>query len=96
MGELPQNVWKMIENLGSTGLLLLFGWKFLDRWAGKFLQAQQQSAAAMTSLADAVREGQTDQREVLLAVRVQSRKIEEMKNYLVQLDEHVCAIGEKS
>lgn len=54
-------------------------WKLLDRWAGPFLDAALKQAAAMGELAAAVKEGQGDARETVLAVRVLAVKIDQMK-----------------
>jgi hypothetical protein len=67
---------------GVSGLVLVLAWKFLDRWAGKFLEAQTAQAAALGSLAEAVKTGQGEQREVLLAVRVMASKLDEMKGWI--------------
>jgi hypothetical protein len=69
----------MGENLASTGLILLVIWKLLDRWAGPFLDASLKQAGAMAELAAAVKEGQGDARETLLAMRVLATKIDDMK-----------------
>ena len=72
-------LWKVIENLGSTGLILFVIWKLADRWAGRFLEASVKQAGAMAELATAVKEGQGDSRETLLAIRVLATKIDDMK-----------------
>jgi len=72
-------LWKVIENLGSTGLILFVIWKLADRWAGRFLEASVKQAGAMADLATAVKEGQGDSRETLLAIRVLATKIDDMK-----------------
>jgi hypothetical protein len=72
-------LWKVIENLGSTGLILWVIWKLADRWAGKFLEASVRQAEAMGELAAAVKDGAGDARETLLAMRVLAGKIDDMK-----------------
>jgi len=72
-------LWKVIENLGSTGLILWVIWRLADRWAGRFLDASMKQAEAMGELAAAVKEGQGDARETVLAVRVLAVKIDDMK-----------------
>ena len=72
-------VLKVIESLGSTGLILYIIWRLVDRWAGEFLKASNAQASAMGELAAAVKEGQGDARETLLAMRVLATKIDDMK-----------------
>lgn len=88
MGDMTAWV-ELAKQFGSGALLCAVGWKLADKWLGLFLAAQKEQTAAMAnqatsiaSLVDVVRSGQTDQHEVLLAVRVQSRQIEEMKDTL--------------
>jgi hypothetical protein len=81
------SVWgRIIENLGATGLMVLVLWKLVDKWAGRFLEAQikqasamGEQASAMSGLCAAVRDGQGGQQELLLAVRVMATKIDEVK-----------------
>lgn len=82
---------KLLLNFGAAGLIVWFMWRLTDKWAGLFLGAQKDQtsamthqADAMTSLAASVQAGQGDQHEILLAVRVQSRQIEDMKKILVE------------
>ena len=72
--------------------LILF-YRLLDKYGAAFLAAQQAQATAMTeqaggmaSLAAAIREGQSDQKEVLYAVRLLADRLEQQKEYLVSLD----------
>jgi len=80
---------KMIESLGISGLIILVCWKLLDRWAAKYLEVSNRQAEAMGELAPAVKEGRTDQHEILLAVRVLASKIDEQKEWLRELGEQV-------
>jgi hypothetical protein len=87
-------VWKTVQQFGSTALLCWLLWKLADKWLGEFLKASKEQtvamvtqAAAVTQLAATVQAGQTDQHEVLLAVRVQSRSIRDMKEMLEKLVE---------
>jgi hypothetical protein len=87
-------VWKAIQEFGSTALLCWLLWKLADKWLGEFLKASRDQTVAMvtqatavTQLAQTVQAGQTDQHEVLLAVRVQSRSIRDMKEMLEKLVE---------
>lgn len=70
---------KAALNLGVSGLLLCLIYRLLVGWAPKFLAAQQGQAEAMAALAAAVKEGQGEQREVLLAVRVMAGKLDEVR-----------------
>ena len=87
-------VWKAINEFGATALLCWLLWKLADKWLGEFLKASREQTVAMvtqatavTQLAATVQAGQTDQHEVLLAVRVQSRSIRDMKELLEKLVE---------
>jgi hypothetical protein len=80
---------KIVESLGITGLMLFVIWKLVDKWAGRFLEVQSQQAKAMGDLAAAVREGQGDSKELLLAVRVLATKIDEQRGWIKELDEHL-------
>ncbi len=73
---------RVVENIGSSGLLILVLWKFLDKWASRFLEVQDRQAKAMSDLATAVKETTGDQREILLAVRVLAQKVEEQKDWI--------------
>jgi hypothetical protein len=68
-----------LADLGTSGLMIFVIWRLADKWAGKFLAAQEGQAQAMSSLAQAVKDGQGEQREVLLAVRVMATKLDEVK-----------------
>lgn len=87
---------KLLADFGVMGVMV-FGLVLLcrlaDKWAAKFLDAQigqtaamTSQAAAMTSLASVVREGQSDQREVLIAVRVLADRINSHKDYLEAIE----------
>jgi len=81
---------KIVENLGVTGFVLIIVWKLTDRWAGKFLDVQMKQATAMGDLASAVRESQGDQKEILLAIRVMAKEVAEQKEWIKELDRHIC------
>jgi len=84
---------KAVESLGSTALILVIIWKLTDRWAGKFLEttakflevgvsqanAAGQQAQAMVTLANAVKDGQGETREVAVVLRVLATKVDELK-----------------
>ena len=57
---------KLTENFGAAGLIAFVVWKIVDKWAGQFLAAQNAQAQATAALGAAVREGQVDQREILI------------------------------
>ena len=83
---------QLVMNFGAAGLIAWVFYRLVDKWAEKFLQAQAgqtsamvEQAHSMAALAAAVREGQTDQRDVLIAVRALARQMEEQKNYLVEI-----------
>ena len=79
---------KMLD-LGGLGIACFLMWKLFDKWAALFLNAQTGQAKALTdqamataALATAVRDGQADQREILIAVRVLADRIDTQKEYL--------------
>ena len=72
-----------------VGVILLY--RLADKWAGLFLDAQKSQAAAMSSLATAVRDGQSDSREMLIAVRVLADRIDAHKGYLEAIERKVEA-----
>ncbi len=83
---------KLVESFGGLGVLALgvfLLWRLADKWASQFLEVQKSQAAAMSELATAVRDTLGDQHELLLAVRVQAMKLEEIKGWMKDLDEHV-------
>ncbi len=68
-----------LANFGFGGLILFFAWKLADKWAAPFLEAHKKQAEAMTTLAESVKQSATDSREILIAVRVQSQMIGDLK-----------------
>jgi hypothetical protein len=79
---------KTVLGTGTTGLLIWVVYRFADKWAGRFLEASQAQAAAMTSLAVSIKEEHTEQREVLIAVQVMASKMDDLKGTLRDLDEY--------
>lgn len=85
-----------LKDFGIAGMMLFVAWKIADKWLALFLTERQaqtkalmeqtaavaKQATAVTQLATVVSESQRDQHEVLLAVRVQSREMGEMKELL--------------
>jgi hypothetical protein len=68
-----------VANFGIAGLILFFAYRLIDKWAGPFLEAHGKLAGAMTMLAESVKQSSNDSREILLAVRVQSAMIGDLK-----------------
>jgi hypothetical protein len=68
---------RVAENIGCFAFFVLLLWKLLDKWAARFLGAQELQASAMTALASAVKDSTGEQREVLLALRVLATKQDE-------------------
>jgi hypothetical protein len=94
MDQQWQWVFKLLD-LGGMGLCCFLLWRLLDKWAGKFLEVQMgqtgamsAQATAMAQLATAVKDGQSDQREVLMAVRLLADRIDTQKGYLMQIEEN--------
>lgn len=86
---------RAVEQLGSTGLFLFVLWSLANKWLGLFLKSRQEAtvalvaqATAMAELAQTVKDGQMDQREVVIAVKVISSRLEEQRNYLKAIDEN--------
>lgn len=74
-------------------LSLILFYRLADKYSALFLAAQDrqsnamgEQAAAMASLAAAVREGQSEQREVLMAVRLLADRLDQQREYLVAID----------
>jgi hypothetical protein len=63
------------------------------RCLAQVLEAQTVQANAMAVLAAAVRQGQADQREVLIAMGVIGRRIEEQRAYLIAMDQKLPETG---
>jgi hypothetical protein len=87
---------RLASEFGAVGLAVLAAvllYRLVDKWAERFLGVQREQTAAMSEqaaalarLASVVREGQSDQREVLIAVRVMSDRIERHGKYLETID----------
>ncbi len=73
---------KSLENAGVAGLMSYLIYRLVDKWAPKFLDAQQETAKAMLTLAASVKEGQGEQREMLIAIRVLATEIGDVKGLL--------------
>jgi len=85
---------KLLADYGGMGVAFVLFWRLIDKWAGRFLEAQTQQTTAMAqqaaatgALAGAVKEGQADQREILMAVRLLADRIDQQKEYLIAIDE---------
>jgi len=76
-------------SFGMAGLMLLVGWRIVDKWAGKFLEAQMEQGKAMQRLAAAVEGGQGEQHDMLLALRVVASQQTELKDWMKELAEQV-------
>ncbi len=96
---------EIVKTLGISGLVIYVAWKVIDKWAGRFLEVQIQQATSMgaqatatSGLAAAMREGQGQQQELMLAVRVMATKLDETmglareikNNCLAARQEGVC------
>jgi len=89
-------VLKSLSEAGSTAVLAIAAillYRLLDKWGASFLEASRAQTSAMAdqasatgALAAAVKEGQQDQREVLMAVRVLADRIERQGEYLASID----------
>ena len=96
MNELT-GIAKVAADFGGIGVLavaLFLLYRLADKFGSAFLRASQeqtvamsQQASAVTQLVESVKEGQSDQREVLMAVRMQSDKIDRQGRYLEAIDD---------
>jgi hypothetical protein len=84
---------RTLENMGIAGLMIYLIYRLADKWLPKFLAAQQSTAEAMLRLAASVKEGQGEQREMLIAIRVLAVEIGDVKELLRELP---CVKREKS
>jgi uncharacterized Ntn-hydrolase superfamily protein len=90
---------KIAADFGGIGVLavaLLLLYRLADKWGGAFLTATQgqtaamtQQAAAVSALVETVKDGQNDQREVLIAVRMLNDKIDQQRHCLEGIDDFV-------
>jgi hypothetical protein len=85
---------RVVENLGVAGLLLFVVYKLADRWAGKFLTSFTEQSkvivtqtGALVDLATAVRESHSEQRDLVLAVRVLATKVEATRGWVREISE---------
>jgi len=76
---------KSLDNAGIAGFLIYLIYRLVDKWAPKFLDAQQKTAEAMLTLAGSVKDGQGEQREMAMAIRVLSTEIGDVKGMLREL-----------
>jgi hypothetical protein len=72
----------MAGGFGICCLMMGLIYKLVDKWAGEFLAAHKQQASAMTTMAESVKQSMTDSREILIAVRVQSQQIGDLKTLI--------------
>jgi hypothetical protein len=89
---------KMAADFGILGLFVVamaLMFRLVNVWAPKFLATMTEQAAAMTrsavavaNLATEVRDGQSDQREVLIAVRVLANRIDDQRTCLAGIEEN--------
>jgi hypothetical protein len=96
---------KAISDFGgmaTLGVAMMLLYRLTDKWGGAFLTAQQeqtramaQQASAVAGLVDTVKEGQRDQRDVLMAVHTLNDRIERQVVFLQQIEELVRAVGAK-
>jgi hypothetical protein len=88
---------KLIQDFGVLGAfiaaLLLF-YRLADKWAGQFLgvlrdqaKATVQQAEATAQLAATVKDTQTDQRDILIAVRVLADRIDAQRTCLAAIEQ---------
>ena len=86
-------LFKAAGNFGVAGLLIAAACWGAIKFGGPLVAAQQKQAGALEKLAAAVKEGEGEQRELLLACRVMGTKLDELQNWARQLDVDVRALN---
>lgn len=89
MGEEYSIVLKIIQGLGVPGLVTYVIYRLLDKYLGRFLSATEMQANAIQELAAAVKESASDQREVVMAVRVLTSKVEESMGWMKEIGQQI-------
>src|SRR5690242_5948182 len=87
---------KAVADLGIAGVMavgMVLLYRLVDKFATAFLEQQKEQttaaanqATAMAALASAVREGQSDQKEVLFAVRLLADRMDQQRECLVAIE----------
>ena len=87
---------KLLADFGVLGVFvvaIVMAYRLTDKWAGLMVAAQNAQAAAtakqaeaMGAMAAAVKDGQGDQREVLIAVRVLADRMDAQRRYLERIE----------
>lgn len=79
----------------GPGLLILTGFLWLAHsYAPPFLESQRSTATALQKLADTVEHNATSQHDLVLAVQVNSDKLEQLRGTVADLQDHVLQIRE--
>ena len=89
---------KLASDFVVLGVMVCFGillYRLVDKWAAKFLDAHVGQATAiaaqatsMTALVELVKEGQTTQSDMLVAMGVMADRIERQRGYLEAIDKN--------
>ena len=91
---------KLAADFGLLGLMIVaivIAYRLADKWAIKFLdasigqvKAMTEQAAAVTALAAGLKEGQTEQRDIYIAVSMLSDRIDRQAKYLETIERTFC------
>jgi hypothetical protein len=74
----------------GPGLLILVGFLWLaNSYAPQFLDTQRSTATALQKLADTVEHNATNQHDLVLAMQVNSDKLEQLRSTVSDLQDHV-------
>src|ERR1017187_892127 len=80
---------RLMESFGVGVLILIMFYRLTDKWASKFLEALVAQSTAMTTLAAKVSESGSEQRDVLLAMRVLATKQDETREWIKELGQRL-------
>ena len=80
----------------GPGLLILMGFLWLaHNYAPPLIESQRSTALALQKLADTVERNATNQQDLVLAMQVNSDKLEQLRETVNDLQDHVLKISDK-
>jgi urease accessory protein UreH len=81
---------EIVKTLSLAGLVVWVVYRLVDKWAGKFLEAQMEQATAMGKLAGAVETAQGRQDELSLSMRVLASKVDEVREWIRNIQDRLA------